>query len=75
MTRRARTLDRLAVTSSVRPSAKYAFSGSVLRFVKGRTTIDVIRPAVTTARKAAEDPAAGARDPAARQASISDLYA
>lgn len=30
MTRRERTLERAAVTSSVRPSAKYSFSGSVL---------------------------------------------
>ena len=43
MTRRDPIWDRSAVTSSVRPSAKYSFSGSVLRFVNGRTAIDVVR--------------------------------
>src|SRR5215472_18747901 len=32
--------DRSVVRSSVIPSAKYCCSGSLLRFAKGRTTID-----------------------------------
>ena len=34
------TRDRSVVTSSVIPSAKYCWSGSLLRLVKGSTTID-----------------------------------
>ena len=40
MTRKACTFASVVVTSSVRPSAKYSFSGSVLRFAKGSTAID-----------------------------------
>ena len=43
ITRSARTLARSAMISSVSPSAKYAFSGSGLRFSKGRTTIGLLR--------------------------------
>ena len=39
ITRSERTLDRSAITSSVKPSAKYSFSASGLRFVNGSTAI------------------------------------
>src|SRR5205809_6431239 len=40
ITRTFRRRDRSVVRSSVTPSAKYCCSGSLLRFAKGRTTID-----------------------------------
>ena len=40
ITRRARTFDSWAITSSVIPSAKYSFSGSTLRLRNGRTATD-----------------------------------
>src|SRR5215467_939146 len=40
MTRTFWRRDRSVVRSSVIPSAKYCCSGSLLRFAKGRTTID-----------------------------------
>jgi hypothetical protein len=39
MTLSERIFDRFAITSSVIPSAKHAFSGSVLRLRKGSTAI------------------------------------
>src|SRR2546426_11206378 len=41
MTLRARIFDSWAMMSSVIPSAKYAFSGSGLRFVNGSTAMDL----------------------------------
>ena len=38
----APTRERSAITSSIRPSAKYALSGSGLRFANGSTTIDFL---------------------------------
>jgi hypothetical protein len=73
VTRRAPILERPEVTSSVRPSAKYSFSRSVLRFTKGRTAID-LTPGARTRR----DPAVGRSAPRrlpSRQRSISDLKA
>ena len=35
----ARTRERSAITSSIRPSAKYALSGSGLRLANGSTTM------------------------------------
>ncbi len=39
-TRRASTRDSAVMISSVRPSLKYSFSGSGLRFAKGSTTTE-----------------------------------
>ena len=39
----ARTRERSAITSSIRPSAKYALSGSGLRLANGSTTIAFLR--------------------------------
>ena len=76
MTRRDRTFDRSAITSSVRPSAKYAFSGSMLRFVNGSTPIDGTDPDPALplwAPAAARVPGCAGR--VSRHVSISDLYA
>ena len=54
ITRRARTFERSAVTSSVRPSAKYSLSGSALRFVNGSTAIDFARSRARRLPRAAE---------------------
>ena len=72
MTRRDRTFDRSAITSSVRPSAKYAFSGSMLRFVNGSTAIDGTDPdpALPWALAAARGPGCAGR--VSRHVSISD---
>ena len=52
ITRSAFTPDRSVMSSSVSPSLKYSFSGSVLRLVKGSTAIDVSRRARSGARAA-----------------------
>ena len=74
MTRRDRTFDRVEITSSVRPSAKYAFSGSMLRFVNGSTAIDGTDPEPAlppSAPAAARGPGCAGR--VSRHVSISDL--
>src|ERR1700693_1051148 len=40
MTRSARTFDKSAMISSVRPSLKYSLSGSGLKLANGRTTME-----------------------------------
>src|SRR5688572_33477527 len=76
MTRSRRTFDRSAMTSSVRPSAKYAFSGSVLRLVNGSTAIDFTVLDAALPRRASVEAGSAARSGrVSRQASISDLYA
>src|SRR5689334_10773832 len=71
VTRRARTLERSAVTSAVRPSAKYSFSAFALKFVNGRTAIDLAQPAAGALRSLPPaDGAAPRPRPCWRQTSI-----
>ena len=61
ITRSPRMHERSAISSSVRPSAKKAFSGSGLRLSKGRTTIDGRLLAVGRATRPPERPASRSR--------------
>ena len=74
MTRRLCTLERVVVTSSVRPSTKYEFSAcSAHRFANGSTAIDLI--AADRGSRLALGADVGERVALWRQASISERSA
>jgi hypothetical protein len=73
MTRKACVFASVVVSSSVRPSAKYSFSGSVLRFAKGSTAMD--RVGADAGPETLEWDNAGSLASVCRQASTSDLSA
>src|SRR5215813_12963559 len=63
MTKRLEILERSPVSTSVRPSLKYSWSGSLLMLTKGRTTIEGLSGSGNVPALSAETPtgAAGGR--------------